>query len=326
MKKSMKNLIKSLTLATCVLSLAGCSIANKTTNTNTNNINDVLKNENYNLVFSDDFDGDKLDRTKWRVGYNTPDRRVGFYEDSEDTVFVKDGNLVIRTSYKKDGQYGEGWYTSWVESCTDKNKGHTQTPDNFKGFAGKYGYYEIRCKVPKTKGIWSAFWLMPNENVGMTKDDIIGTGSDGVEIDVMESPWYYKMFKKNTNQHVLHGDGYTLNKTETSPMLKVPNMYDEFHTYGVLWNEEEYIFYIDGKETWRTKHSVDGEELGVSQVEEYLLMTVEVAGYKDEDGNFHVGKELIDGKEKNNWCGNPSSNNKTKSYDFVIDYVKVYQK
>lgn len=323
MKKSIKRTALLLVFVIIILSVSGCSDVKRLPSKNT--LDETLKSENYKLVFSDDFDGDKLDTTVWRVGYCTPQRRGGYYLNSDDTVFVKDGNLVIRTSYKEDGAYGEGWYTSWVESCSDKNRGEAPVTDDFVGFSAKYGYYEIRCKVPKSEGIWSAFWLMPNESTGMTKDDVIGTGKDGVEIDVMESPWVYRK-NPDTNQHALHGDGYELNKTDSSPLFNVKNMYDEFHTYGVMWTETEYIFYIDGKETWRTKHTVDGEELGVSQVCEYLLMTVEIGGYTDDDGAVHTGKELSDGKEVDCWCGNPNNNDKSKNYDFVVDYVRVYQK
>lgn len=289
---------------------------------------DALEQGGYELIFEDDFDGTSLDTTKWKAGYDGDNhvRRAAYVETTEDTLFVKDGALTIRTRYKVDGQYGEGWYTSWVESATNPEKGHVASTEGYEGFSAKYGYFEARCIAPPCEGIWSAFWLMPDEGTGMTSDDIMDTGADGVEIDIMESPWYYEsFFKRNGNMHVLHGDGYTDTKSQKSDLIRVSNMYSEFHTYGVMWTPDEYIFYIDGKETWRANHTVDGVTLGVSEVKQYMLLTVEVGGYADDDG-LHPGKQLnADGTESEFWCGDANANDKSKYYDFVIDYVRVYQ-
>ena len=281
----------------------------------------ALEEGGYTLVFEDDFDGDGIDYEKWKTGLGYNPRRAGYYEDSEDTLFVSDGCLTIRTLYK-DGQYGEGWYTSWIESSTGLTDDGTVKSPDYKGFSSTYGYFEIRCKVPPAIGIWSAFWLMPDGAAGMSADDVQGTGADGVEIDIMESPWYYSLTDKEANMHVLHGDGYENTKSEKSPLYRVPDMYTQFHTYGVMWTEEEYVFYIDGAETWRTKHTVDGKTFGVSQVDQYMILSVEVAGYADENGVPVEGKNQ-DGS--NFWCGNPARNDKSKHYDFVVDYVRVYR-
>ena len=326
MKKPFKLAIAAALLAVfAAFTLSACTGAVDVPEEKT--ISSVLEAGGYELVFSDEFDGDSVDYTKWKTGYTGGVRRAAYYEDSEDTLFVKDGTLTIRTLYK-DGQYGEGWYTSWVESATNPNKGHVAAmQENYEGFSAKYGYFEARCIAPPCEGIWSAFWLMPDEGTGMTSEDVMGTGTDGVEIDIMESPWYYTgFFKRNANMHVLHGDGYANTKSQKSDSIRVSNMYSEFHTYGVMWTPEEYVFYIDGKETWRTPHIVDDVTLGVSQVKQYMLLTVEVGGYMDEDGNLHPGKALnADGTESEYWCGDASRNDKNKNYDFIIDYVRVYQ-
>ena len=286
---------------------------------------EVLEKGGYELVWGDEFDGDQIDYTKWRVGYKGGVRRAGYYLDTEDAVFVKDGALTIRTRYMEDGVYGPGWYTSWVDSAVSDTVGSSIAhSDEYRGFSGKYGYYEVRCITPPSVGIWSAFWLMPDGGAaGMSENDIKGTGTDGLEVDVMESPYMY--VNGSYNVHVVHGEGYSNTRSDRSVTYEVPGMYSQYHTYGVLWTEEEYVFYIDGRETWRTKYSPDGETLGVSQVEEYLLLTVEVGGYQAEDGTLHPGVTLENGEEVPYWCGNPDDNDKTKAYDFIIDYVRVYQ-
>lgn len=269
----------------------------------------TLDLSDYELTFSDNFD--TLDTSKWKIGLKNGNyiRNGAYYTDDDDTVFVKDSALTIRTQYKE-GKYGTGWYTAWLDTATTVNE-NQEVSENYKGFSQTYGYFEARCKVPKAIGIWSAFWMMPDGAKGMTTDDEIGTGSDGVEIDIMESPWAYSN-PAEANMHVLHGDGYKDTQSDRSPKYKVKGMYEEYHTYGLMWTDEEYIFYIDGKETWRSKHTVNGKELGVSRVNEYMILSVEVSGK--------------DGVEGDMWCGNPIENDKSAVYDFQVDYVKAYIK
>ena len=59
----------------------------------------VLEEGGYKLVFADEFDGDSVDYTKWRTGYQTPSRRAAYYEDSADTLFVSDGALTITKAF-----------------------------------------------------------------------------------------------------------------------------------------------------------------------------------------------------------------------------------
>lgn len=292
----------------------------------------VFDYSEWKLDWSDEFEGSSLDHTKWKINTmpseddNNGVRRAGYYVDDEDIIFVNNSNLTIRTKYK-DGKLGAGWYTSWVESSVEKHSELAKEGVDYQGYSSMYGYYEVRCIAPPSVGIWSAFWMMPDNSKAFSSEDEQWTGSDGVEIDVMESPNMYVKGEKNVNTHVVHGDDYNNVKSEKSPNYKVPNMYTTFHTYGVEWNETEYIFYIDGIETWRSKHTYEGRDLGVAKVNEYMILSVEVGGTR-ENGNMIPG--YVRDKEKNElvpaWCGNPDENDKSKNYDFVIDYVRVYKK
>ena len=53
-------------------------------------------------------------------------------------------------------------------------------------------------------------------------------------------------------------------------MVKVPGVMEGWHTFGLWWKPDEYVFYVDGKETWRTKAG------GVCQVPEYILLSDEI--------------------------------------------------
>lgn len=274
--------------------------------------------DEWELTFEDNFEF--LDRTKWN--FDIGERNCAYNTDDLDVVFTKDGKLHIRTLYKNGN-----WYTGFLATSRRVRVGK-QDPD-FKGFSQMGGYFEVRCKVAKAVGIWSAFWLMPDNDFAFSENDVQMSGADGVEIDVMESPHSFYFFEKqkNRNIHVIHADGYDERlKSSRSPDYHVPNMYDEFHTYSVLWDEDKYTFFVDGQKTWETTHVYEGHEMGICKVPEYILLSSEVAG-SIESGTPYPG--LVrnkKGKLEKYWCGNPDKNDKTKTYDFIVDYVRCYKR
>lgn len=239
-------------------------------------------------TFSDEFDGE-LDRSVWSGHYqygNTTVSRKGSYWNQY-LAQTKDGNLVIPVVYLEEGMGGEGagWYSAGIDTDSD-------APN---GFSQKFGYFECRCILPKGADIWSAFWLM---NSGVFDED--GSGRDGTEIDIFESDGYEMLFNHNISSN-LHFDGYgdAHQKLGATRFLINNNPYEEFNTYGLEWNENEYIFYINGVETFRTDFG------GVSQNEEYMILSVEMRG---DDG---VPSEREDAP--------------AEGAEFIVDYVKVYQ-
>jgi len=252
------------------------------------------------LVFEDDFNGTELNTDNWAnwSGDETNgDVRRGGYWDSDQVSLDGNGNLIITTEYKENGKHGAGWYTGIVSSEGLKEYDH--------------GYFEVRCKAPKAQGLWSAFWLL-SESMSDTTDG----GKNGAEIDVFESPYYDDIYSnkklKETAFHTLHIDGYgEEHKSRMSPYYQVGDIYDEYHTYGVYWDENEYVFYIDGCESWRTDFG------GTPRVNEYMILSVEISG------------ENADPSNKNNsvtWAGEIENNTgENRTSQFIVDYVKVWQ-
>ncbi len=244
--------------------------------------------DKFELTFEDDFEGE-LDRSVWSGHYqygNTTEARKGSYWNQY-LAETKDGNLVIPVVYLEDGMGGKGagWYSAGIDTDSD-------SPN---GFSQKYGYFECRCILPKGADIWSAFWLM---NDGVYNAD--GNGRDGTEIDVFESDCYGD-FMENAVTSNLHFDGYgdAHQKHGATKFLLKNNPYEELNTYGLEWNENEYIFYINGVETLRTDFG------GVSQNEEYLILSVEMRG--------------------ENGVPSERENVPADGAEFIVDYVKVYQ-
>ena len=56
----------------------------------------------FTLVWSDEFEGDKLDMSKWSYEWWVTERKGGYWH--QDMVSVEDGDLVIRAEYKNEGE------------------------------------------------------------------------------------------------------------------------------------------------------------------------------------------------------------------------------
>jgi len=244
--------------------------------------------DKFTITFDEEFEGE-LDRSVWsghyQYGNSTVSRKGSYW--NQYLAQTEEGKLVIPVVYLEEGMGGEGagWYSAGIDTDAD-------SPN---GFSQKYGYFECSCILPKGADIWSAFWLM---NSGVFDED--GSGKDGTEIDIFESDCYGDLFENAVTSN-LHFDGYNEahQKLGARQFLLCNNPYEEFNTYGLEWNENEYIFYINGVETFRTDFG------GVSQNEEYVILSVEMKG---EDG-----------------LPSQRENAPADSAEFVVDYVKVYQ-
>ena len=210
----------------------------------------------YKMTWHDEFDGNKLDTTKWGYQYGCFDpaqRSQVNYTDSPENVSVQDGYLNLTARYSPTKTKWDG--TQIPRTCKDGSTVYdapftsgmitTKTKDGTVLYAapGTGFYAEARIKLPTARSSWSSFWATG------TKGGWPGNG----EIDVFESKGYDPSFlmsnihtprvgnPKKTQQHqgMMHGD------TSTSQ--------SEFHTYGVLKTSDAIEFYFDGQLTHRVK-------------------------------------------------------------------------
>jgi len=226
----------------------------------------------WELAWSDEFSGEILDQTRWSHSCEAPcPRRDGYW--TGDAAYLDGHGSLVMEIYEEDGAYYDGSI-------------HTQHK-----FEHTFGYYEARIKLHQDGGHWPAFWLM-TDGVGSIGDD----GRDGTEIDIMEKPWASGLMKYVTN-HAMHWDGYGPEGGSASRISFRPGIMDGYHTYGLWWSPDEYVFYMDGKEVWRTDAG------GVSQVPEYIILS-------DEIGQSFVFMEQIeDARLPDFW---------------YVDYVRVF--
>ncbi len=197
----------------------------------------------YKFVWGDEFDGDTLNSDKWTLNAKMAGNERIKVSSDPDTVYVKDGKLHLVAHKMEDGTYKVP--TSVV----------TQDTMNFK-----YGYAEIKAKVPYMDGVWPSYWtqstankrleplLKPQVNTVMAEVDIFeifannrvaanyikwGFGPDEAHPDRKSFCWY-PLDAFNTQAH-----------TFTEEEFKTIN--DEYHVYGYEWTEDFIRMYFDGE-------------------------------------------------------------------------------
>ncbi|MCL2512847.1 MAG: glycoside hydrolase family 16 protein [Oscillospiraceae bacterium] len=256
------------------------------------NLDDAKKNGGgWYLVMDENFDGSILDEL-WHPSPHGK-RLTGNWCDN--MVRVENGEALVYSMRLTDNNCpvcpAEGDFSGGIE--TRKIIDGKSAPT----FEQAFGYFEARVKIPRDEGLWSAFWLQCN-----SMGQVGNGGRDGSEIDIYESSFYNDPGKVG---NAIHWDGYGFwYRSKGNVADTGRDLYDGYHTYGLLWTPTEYTFYVDGVPHWSAALG------GVSRVPEFLRLTVET--HRAEWGPY--GQKL---GEFINTRENPSV--------FHIDYVRVWQ-
>ena len=101
-----------------------------------------------------------------------------------------------------------------------------------QSFSQKFGYFEIRSKVPLGVGVWPAFWMLANDGGWPPEIDIMeGRGQEPGDI-VMTTHW------RIPATGIVERCGFD---------FSVANAWADFHDYGVLWERDRLVYFIDRK-------------------------------------------------------------------------------
>jgi beta-glucanase (GH16 family) len=270
----------------------------------------------WKLVWSDEFDGTEIDKTKWDFdignGFYNYDANqwingwgndeLQYYTREPENAFVKDGMLHVRAV--KESLHGCGYTSARLK---------TRKKDGSVLFCQAYGRFEFRAKLPTGQGVWPALWLLP-------QDEKYGTWPSSGEIDIMEA----KGQEPNKVLGTLHfGSRWPANAHSSREyVLPANGKIADFHVYALEWEPGEIRWLVDGKEYatqsfWWSSAKNDGGK-GINPAKEadlnswpapfdrpfYLVMNVAVGG---------------------KFLGRPD---KTTVFpvEMVVDYVRVYEK
>ncbi len=224
----------------------------------------------WEYVWGDEFDGTTLDTDKWDFRTHMMHKRHPGWEP--EGVSLDGSSNIVFTVFEKDGRI----CSTQLMTGYNYMDAPPEDPGNGKPFVWpigrikppkfmhRYGYYECRCKLQKKRGWWTAFWLQ-SPLQGATLDPAVS----GIENDIMES-----FTPGVVDRHMNHFNGCGANYKGVSHGKGATLSLDEFHTFGMLWTEEGYTFYIDGIEDGHSSEVV-------SRTEQFIYLTTEVNGYRE---------------------------------------------
>jgi len=207
----------------------------------------------WKLVWQDEFDGDKLDSSKWELcKRGTPD---WMNTVSDDPRLIKVGNGLLHLRGIENDNQEKDPAPYLTGAITSKGK-----------YAFQYGKVQIRARIKNAQGAWPALWML-----GVEK----GWPANG-EIDLME----HLNFDDIVYQTV-HSE-YTLkiDKTNTPKHGSTSKMHrDDWNTYGCEWNENSIIFTVNGEKTLTYPRVPEkGEKQWPFNQPFYFILSMQIGG------------------------------------------------
>lgn len=241
------------------------------------------------LVWSDEFDYTGFpDSTKWAydIGDGCPElcgwgnNELQYYTHKKlENARVADGVLTIEVHKEK---IATREFTSTKLVTRGKQD-------------WKYGRFEIRAKLPTTRGVWSAIWMMP------TDPSIYGGWPKCGEIDIMENVG----FDADTVEASAHtGSYYFTVGTQKHNRIAVPDSDINFHVYSLEWTETEYRVFVDETLYFTFKNEGTGFMEWPFDQKFYLILNIAYGG---------------------NWGAAKGLDIDSLPQKMEIDYVRVYQ-
>lgn len=247
----------------------------------------------YELVWSDEFNYiGAPDDTKWGYDIGTGswgwgNNELQYYTSNSNNVYVNDGNLTI-TAIKE--SYQKMNYTSTRLVSKDK-------------YDFTYGYVEISAKLQDLGGTWSAFWMLPTDN-------IYGGWPYSGEIDIMEylgnDPT--KILGTLHTTHYNWYNGSLGNAVGSSISFDEKIIVDSYMTYGLKWTEDSISIYCNDILYFTSTRN--SQYIGTSEA--------------DESWPFDVDFHLIFNIAVGGTLGGDVPSDFT-STSMSIDYVRVFQ-
>jgi beta-glucanase (GH16 family) len=204
---------------------------------------DRMKAAGWTLTFDDEFDGNGVDTTKWnKLDGNSPiiNNEIQAYID-RGTILVSGGALRLIARHEQGVQQGKTQQYVSGEITTRRK------------FSQAYGYFEARCKMPKGKGLWPAYWLLP------------AGGGWPPEIDILE--WLGKSPNKIYFTNHWKDRGHKSNSKE----IQGPDFSADYHTFAVDWEPDAIVWYLDGVEKHRSMQGVPKEPF-------YIILNLALGG------------------------------------------------
>jgi hypothetical protein len=185
------------------------------------------------VVFEDEFDDARVDRARWNVAEEV--RKAGVWH-SRNVQTDGEGHLVLTTS-----RVGDRFVSGGLNTVGK--------------FEQAFGYFVARVQFQGQPGHRPSFGLACRLSPA--------GGRDGTLISIVE-----KAELTDLVHHFMNwgGSGTVWARWD----VPAGGIMKGWHAFGLWWTPDEYVFYVDGRETWRNRHG------GVSQVRQHLFISDEV--------------------------------------------------
>ena len=246
----------------------------------------------YNVVFSEEFDGTALDRSRWKTSLPWgPDVIINL----EQQYFVNLFGTTNPVTYDPFVFTGDTLQITGIETPADQLEAANGQPylsgvlTTSDFFEMTYGYVEMRAQLAGGDGMLSTFFLF-NQDFMKNKPEIDITEYLGSRPDKSYQTYHY--FDSNRARSP-SGEKHSSPTMET---VVNQDLSEDFHTYGVLWEPELVIWYIDGVEVRRLE------------------------GVRVSDEPMNIVTQLVMGSV---WIGDPDPASVPAVLE--IDYIRAYQ-
>ena len=252
----------------------------------------ISQQNNWNLVWSDEFDQQELDlsnwnKLKWRPGWVNNELQA--YTDRDTNIFLEDGNLVLQ-GLVEPGYLGTDYTGS--DYSSDYTSGRINTDDKV---SMTYGRFDVRAKLPKGKGTWPAIWML-GESIST-----VGWPNCG-EIDIMEHVGY--------DDGMIHGSIHTeeynhMSNTQKSGSKFLSTATDSFHVYSLEWSPNYLRYLIDNEPYFFVYNDSNGDPKKWPFDEpHYIILNLAIGG---------------------DWGGVQGVSPSAFPMRMYVDYVRVYK-
>jgi beta-glucanase (GH16 family) len=282
------------------------------------------------LIWSDDFNGSSLDGKKWNVetgdGSQYGNNMYG-WGNAEKQLFKNENisveNGVLRIEVKKDTNNSTYPYSSGKITTGKVKSGNTVTGATY---TVRKGRVEARMKLPAGMGFWPAFWLLGVNSYLDDSDKLKNTWPACGEIDVME-------MQGGLNDRRLLGtihfgtsypdSYYSLGQSKTHS----ENLGNDWHIYGVNWDETGVRWTFDGEQYAETKlNPLPAKDSNGKTINASLANT---AAFTEESGfaiiiNLAVGGNFFNGNP-NTVPPDSAFTGSRDARSILVDWVKVYK-
>ena len=255
----------------------------------------------YTYVWGDEFDGAKLNKKLWGQSTKMAATAEMALDNTELTTKTENGYLKMTAlRYYDAKKAGVQYVAPWSVTTMDT-------------MSYKYGYVEIRAKLPFIRGVWPSFWTSSSGALGPK-----GTYDYSIEVDIFEV--FSSLDKLSPNIHKWYANGdhtmWAIDEGNSNEWYQFDsdNLVEEYHIYGFEWTKTKMVMYIDDKPYYTydlTKNFDNGASgMGGYDTQLYLIFNNHLftasSSYKPYSGCEVNAKDL------------PA--------EYAIDWVRLYQK